>query len=177
MVVLVGEPSSVYGAKGALGHSFLENLIERRNAGDIARLHMRGGDIRAPFDLDVRVGGAFDRRTEEVRALAASLPHALSPARLLESDRLQEIPRELLAAIGNTLHAAYLDVSGIHGVVTELQCYVDIFADELSRFRLAWERVPASTADAIERSFKHLQQAAGRLREAIARVPDGIIIP
>lgn len=176
-LVLRGAPSALCALRGALRHTFLENLIESRTSAEVVRLRHSVPQIRGQFDADISTGGPFDQKIAQIRAFSAAVVSGLSPRALVQAGPLQDLPRCGMELLSEVLHAEYLRISRIESVVTEISEATDEFALELGRFRGVWQHSPArSDAEAVA-AFDRLRSAARFLRQALGNIPEGFVVP
>lgn len=179
MLVLEGMPCDAETIRSHLSHRWLGNDLLRLSPSVVATIHQESSDDHA---LISQLCDECARHLGDLQELVDTMEEAYSPITLINSGPLVELSSGAQAIIKEVLHGRYCrlelrDGKTIGGLRERLQEQSSSFQDDLSTFCSLWSQRPHVQASEIERSFLDLKNGAAALRDALDRLPRGIVLP
>ena len=145
-------------------------------------MHGEKSEDREEFESYLLPGGLYGQYLGELRELADTVVDGYSPAQLVSQTILNTLPKDSQDQVKTAIHSAYLNVringsDTIENLHDTLSAAVRAFEATLTDFSNTWFRGRDVTPQTIRRKFEDVLQQASELKEALSRLPRGIILP
>jgi hypothetical protein len=170
--------SDIHQQRSRLSHSWLNNQIIIVKASVVACVRTDAAKLEARLDFEeqIKPGGEFDRRIKETRAFAHRIIDGFSPQQLIDDGPLAALSSETRDAIKTVIHREYLEQTEIEQTIEPMVQAIDELESALHAFSLIWFQQNAEDSELIK-TFEQLQLKAIALKEKIANLPEGIVLP
>ncbi|WP_333875784.1 hypothetical protein [Methylobacter sp.] len=155
--------------RGQLKHSWLENEVLYISIETVINLWQQS---RA--DLATR----YAMRVQDLSRLVDSLADGFSPAQLVDTLKpFGGLTAEMKSAIQDTVHAAYLESSGILALQVSLEAAAMGMEAALQKLSRVWALAQPENESKVRTAWKGVREKASALVMELERLPKGGMLP
>ena len=182
MITLQGMPCDAEEVRSRLSHDWLGNKLLILQEEDVVQWHATRVSAGVEFERRLLPGGLYAEEMDNLYRLISGVQDGYSPARVVESGPLSDLPSDTQKLIKETLHQLYLalplrDSHGIEALQEALKQAADAFSRSLSRFREVWFAQPSASAEEVGATFRDVLRDGRLLRAALDHLPRGYVLP